>query len=359
LKAANWLSAIVFKTKELNSNRLAKAHYAHLRSMGLLSQLACSICKVVCSTYKAIKSHKRWDLAIFTRPVMPIVWNRDFRITRKGVTLWGELLSIHDPRPLPTGNWKDSKLKRIDGQWYLFLAHEIDIPAPKTTGSLVGVDMGIKRMLVATNSANSKTFFYHGGELNHRRCCIRRVRASVQSVGTRGSRRLLRRMGHHEAAVTGHLLHVASKALVRYSAQVGARRIVMENLENIRDSSLEKGKDFRSKIHRWPYADMRFKVDYKARAEGMETEVVSPRNTSRGCNACGHVSASNRHGLTFHCVKCGHHEDADRHASKNIRGRSVAIEHNSAATGSYKAPQSYGTVDLDVVSCLHSDPILV
>ena len=346
VKAANWLSQIAFKTNELNSNRLAKAHYANLRQMGLPSQLACSLCKTICAAYKTAKANKRWRLARFTKPVMPIVWKRDFNRTKKGITLWGDLLAIDDPRPLPDGRWKDSKIKRVGKQWYLILAHETEVPEAKTEGCLVGVDMGIKRMLVATNSNNAKPFFFHGGELNHRRSCIRRTRAAVQSVGTKSSRRLLRRMSGNEAAVTGHLLHVASKALVGYAVEVGARRIVVENLSNIRDVSLSKGKDFRSKIHRWPYADMRFKIAYKAEAVGIEMETVSPRNTSRGCSACGHVSSSNRNGLRFRCQKCGYQDDADRQASKNIRARSVSIACNATETGSLKAPKSIGSNDI-------------
>ena len=200
----------------------------------------------------------------------------------------------------------------------------------------------------------------HGGVLNHRRSCIRRNRASIQSVGTRSSRRLLKRMAGNEAAVTGHLLHVASKALVGYAVKVGARRIVVEDLTNIRDSSLAKGKDLRSKVHRWPFADMRFKIAYKAAAVGIDMEVVSPKNTSRGCSACGHVSASNRRGLLFCCQKCGHQEDADRQASKNIRARSVSIEHNSVETGSLKAPQSSEPLEITAGSFVsHGDLAVV
>lgn len=360
LKTANWISNIAFKTEELNSNRLAKAHYANLREMGLPSQLACSLCKTVCATYKAAKANQRWRLAKFSRAVMPVVWKRDFNRTQKGITLWGEILTIPDPRSLPDGAWKDSKIKRVGKQWFLCLTHEVEIPDPKTEGCIVGVDMGIKRMLVATNSTNPKTFFFHGGVLNHRRSCIRRTRAAVQSVGTKSSRRLLRRMSGHEAAVTGHLLHVASKALVGYAVEVGARKIVVEELTNIRDSSLSKGKDLRSKVHRWPYADMRFKIAYKAAAVGIEVEAVSPRNTSRACSACGHVSASNRKGLHFHCRKCGHKDDADRQASKNIRARSVSITCNAMETGSHKAPKSSGSVDISSGSCVpHGDLVLV
>ena len=329
--------------------------------MGLPSQLACSLCKVICATYKTAKSNKRWRRAKFTRAVLPIVWKRDFNRTKKGLTLWGELLTVTDSRALPEGSCKDSKIKRVGKQWFLCLAHEIEIPELKSAGCLVGVDMGIKRMLVATNSANSKTLFFHGGVLNHRRTCIRRTRAAVQSVGTRSAHRLLRRMSGHEASVTGHLLHVASKALVKYAVEVGARRIVVEELSNIRDSSLSKGKDLRSKVHRWPYADARFQIEYKAAAVGIELEAVSPKNTSRGCHSCGHVSASNRKGLRFACQKCGHQEDADRHASKNIRARSVAVEHNSAMTGSFKAPLGSSELSDIVADSLvsHDDSVSV
>ena len=341
LRAANWLSEIVFKTHEVNSNRLHRMYYAQVREMGLPSQATCSLFRTVGSTYKTAKANKRWKLATFKRPNMPIIVRRDFSQAKRGVTLWGELLTFHDPRPLPTGKWKDSRIKRVGTQWYLILTHEVEIPEPKPAGCIVGVDVGVKRMIVATNSYNSKTFFFRGGELNHRRCCLRRTRASVQSVGTRSSKRLLKRLSGHETAVTGHLLHVASKALIRYAVEVGARRIVLERLTNIRDACLEKGRSFREKILRWPYADLQFKIGYKAETQGISVEHVSPRNTSRGCHLCGHVATSNRRGLIFRCGKCGHTEDADRHASRNIRARSVSVEHNSAETGSRNAPLSW------------------
>lgn len=328
--------------------------------MGLPSQLACSACKTVCAVYNAEMTQKQRNFAIFKKPVVPVIWKHGLNRTRKGVTLWGELITFDDPRPLPTGKWKDSKIKRVNGQWYLLLCYEVEIPEPKNEGCIVGVDMGIKRMLVATNSENSKTFFYHGGALNHRRSCIRRVRAQVQSVGSRSARRLLRRQSGHEAAVTGHLLHDASKALVRYAVGVRARKIVVENLSNIRDASLKKGKNLRSKVHRWPYADMKFKIAYKAAAVGIGLESVSPHNTSRGCPCCGHVSKNNRHGLHFECEKCHYKGDSDRVGSVNIRLRSVSREHNSLETGRRRAPKSNGTVDIGSGSCVsHGDLVPV
>ena len=46
---------------------------------------------------------------------------------------------------------------------------------------------------------------------------------------------------------------------------------------------------------------------------------VDPRNTSRTCSACSHVSPDNRKTQeAFVCVACGHAENADLNAAKNI-----------------------------------------
>ena len=214
--------------------------------------------------------------------------------------------------------------------------------------------------MVATNSANNRTFFFKGGVENHRRSCIRRERASIQSVGSRSSRRLLRRMSGHEAAVTVNMLHRASKQLVGYAVANGARTICLEDLTNIRDSSLGRGKDLRSKVHRWPYAQGRFYVTYKAAAVGIGTEIINPAYTSQGCPKCGHVSASNRHGLHFCCQKCGHKDDADRNASKNIRMRSVVSAQVVDMSRSNRPLKSYGTIDIAARShVVNDDPVSV
>lgn len=339
LLAANWLSEIVFKTKELNAIRLHKAYYATIREKFKIgSQLTCSLCRQVSATYKTAKALNRWKLSVFKHPAIPIVYKHDLCRNTRGITIWGKLVDLQGK--VPEKGWKDSKLIFRNKEWYLLLCYEIEVPEPKAEGSIVGVDLGIKRLFVATNSANSKTIFFKSGELNHIRTCIRRTRASVQAVGSRASRRLLSRQRRHEAAVTEQMLHVASKALVAYAVDCNARKIVFEDLTNIRDDSLSKGKDLRSKINRWPYASFQFKTKYKAEAVGIEIEYVSPKDTSRGCPRCGHVSASNRKGLHFCCQKCSHQADADRNASENIRVRSVSKAHNAFDTGSGRPPQS-------------------
>jgi putative transposase len=57
---------------------------------------------------------------------------------------------------------------------------------------------------------------------------------------------------------------------------------------------------------------------YKAESAGREVIAVDPRNTSRTCPGCGHVSAGNRCGAVFRCQSCGHEAHADVNAAENI-----------------------------------------
>lgn len=334
LSALNWLSPIVFNSKEMNSNRLAKAYYPTLRGQfNLPSQLACSICKQITATYKTAKSNERWKLAIFKNATIPLIWKRDFNKSGRGVTLWGERVSLHHPY-IPTNTWKDSKLKLVKNKFYLILSYEKEVPDFVQKGSIVGVDSGIKRMLVASNSSDNKTFFFKGGKLNHLRQNIRIRRAKIQAVGTRSAHRLLQRLAHRERAITEHLLHVASKALTNYAAESNARVVVFEDLSNIREASFQKGKDLREKICRWPYAGLQFKAGYKLSEKGIEMEIVKPFYTSQECPKCGYITEENRKGLRFCCVSCGYKGDADKNASENIRNRYILREQGFRRMGS-------------------------
>ena len=338
LSACNWLSKIVFETKEINSNRLSQSYYKVVREkFNLPSQLTCTLFRTVSATYKTQKTKKEWNLCIYRKKIIPVVWKRDFARTKNSVTLWADPISFRDSRIIPD-NWKDSKIFIKNDQWFLNLSYEIDIPEPITTGTIVGVDQGIKRLFVASDQNNNK-LFYKANHLNHKLSNIRKAKAKVQAVGTRSARKLLKRMSGHEASVTEHAVHVASKRLVQWANANGAKKIVIEDLSNIRDSSLKKGKTLRSKIHRWPYALFSFFVTYKAAACGITVEKVSPKNTSRMCSKCGHIDKSNRDGFTFKCTSCGYAADADYNASKNIAARYISIGLNSTDTGRSKSPE--------------------
>lgn len=67
------------------------------------------------------------------------------------------------------------------------------------------------------------------------------------------------------------------------------------------------------------WGEFRRQLEYKQSWLGGEVLAVNPRNTSRTCPACGHVSAENRKTQSsFECVECGYAENADLNAAINI-----------------------------------------
>lgn len=67
---------------------------------------------------------------------------------------------------------------------------------------------------------------------------------------------------------------------------------------------------------------MQNKITYKANENGIEVIKINPKYTSKRCSVCGNIHMDNRNckenQADFTCKICGHHENADINASKNI-----------------------------------------
>jgi len=327
-EAATWLSEIIFKRgKCTRANHLQREFYSTIREkFNLPSQVTCSIFKHVVGNYRSMKSNGQWQQATYKKLIVPLVYERDFALRRQGVRVWGETIHFKS-RPLPKGEWADSKLKKIKGQWYLCLTINVNGPQEQVLGGIVGVDRGQKNILTAVDINSGKTLYERGTELNHRRQSLRRTRAKVASVGTRSAKRLLKRLSGRERAVTQNILHIASKRLVAFAISVGASTIAFEDLCGFNKQQTKDNKQVhhkqRARNNRWPYAMLEFFTAYKASAVGLGLDYVPPKNTSRGCPKCGHASKSNRKGLSFRCVVCDYADNADRVGGTNVSLRSL------------------------------------
>src|SRR5690606_31413753 len=67
-------------------------------------------------------------------------------------------------------------------------------------------------------------------------------------------------------------------------------------------------------------------MDYKQQWHGGLLIKVDPRYTSQTCFKCKHVAKENRRTQAeFECVECGHQENADINAAKNILSAGHAV----------------------------------
>jgi putative transposase len=74
------------------------------------------------------------------------------------------------------------------------------------------------------------------------------------------------------------------------------------------------------------WAEFRRQLEYKTAAVGGEVIAVNPAYTSQRCAACGHTEAGNRKTQErFICLACGHADNADVNAAKNILAAGHAV----------------------------------
>ena len=110
--------------------------------------------------------------------------------------------------------------------------------------------------------------------------------------------------------------HKISRYIVDLAVKHNCGKIQMENLSGATKETQD------SLLKNWTYFDLQTKIEYKAKEYGIEVIKINPKYTSKRCSKCGCIHKDNRNGskdqAKFECVVCGHKENADINASKNI-----------------------------------------
>jgi IS605 OrfB family transposase len=204
------------------------------------------------------------------------------------------------------------------GEFYLCTTCEVPEDVPIDPEGWLGVDLGIAN--IATDNDGEK---YSGSHVKHVRHRNRRLRARLQSKGTKSAKRKLKRLSGREARFAKDVNHTISKRLVA-KAQDTARGIALENLTHIR-SRITVQRAQRATLHSWSFFQLRAFITYKAQRGRVAVALVDPKNTSRQCAVCGHIDKANRPKQdVFLCTSCGHAAHADVNAAVNI-GRRAAV----------------------------------
>ena len=107
----------------------------------------------------------------------------------------------------------------------------------------------------------------------------------------------------------------------------GVGHIVMEDLDNgfgkcyIKDKDNE-GINYNRKVKFLGLSSLKQEVEHIARKYDIAVSTVQASYTSKMCPICGCIEDENRPNQeTFECIECGHKDNADFNAAKNIRNR--------------------------------------
>ena len=320
-RAANFLSALAWDTKQFRQYDLHHAAYYAIREQfGLSAQVAVRVISKVADAYKIDKKTKRTFRLVgsvaFDDRILRIVpakntvsiWTLDGRQQMTFVCGERQTAMLHGQRG-------ESDLVYRDGEFYLLATCDVDEAPISDVDGFLGVDLGVANIAV-----DSDHTVYQGKTVKNVRYRHRQLRQKLQAKGTKSTRRRLGKLSGKERRFATWTNHNISKSIVAKAKDTG-RGIAIEELGGIRDRITVR-RSQRATLHSWSFAQLRAFIEYKAKLAGVPVVAVDPRNTSRTCPACGHVDKANRKTQdAFLCVNCGHAGLADHIAAINIGGR--------------------------------------
>ena len=339
----------------LNHKALNDALYHSVRlCFNLKAQLAQSVFRTVIARYKTENTKLRSEYFRFSEdgpsyrfkkdlawrespirfhtPQADLVRNRDYNFLEGGrlvsvATMTGRVrltYSVKKDSPLFDDSWKlgTAKLLKKRGKWYLHIAVTKEMPEVRNEDikEVVGIDRGIINLVTARDA--KETTYVSGEEVARIRKRYAGTRASLQKKGTKGAKRVLKRLSGRENGWMADVNHQLSKALVQnYGADT---LFVLEDLSGVSTSEWNlngRDADGRYELRCWSFYDLEQKLVYKAEEAGSKVIKVDPQYTSQRCPDCGTIDKEAR-GHKEHryvCPKCGCVHNDDEVAALNLR----------------------------------------
>lgn len=210
------------------------------------------------------------------------------------------------------------------GKFFIMQTVEVPDEDIKDVEEFIGIDMGL--IDIATTSNGD---FFNSKQLQEYREKRQKVRSSIQSKGTKGAKKLLKRLSGKERTHGTIINHTISKKIIEL-AKSERKGIAIEDLKNIRFSAKKKSKKFRSKVGKWSFYQLRQFLTYKCQLNGVPLIVVPPAFTSKTCSNCFHIGSRIR--KQFTCNNCNSIFDADYNAAKNIALLGISINNPGKST---------------------------
>ena len=236
-------------------------------------------------------------------------------------------------RPI-IGKVRNVTVSREGRYWYISFCVEGDFTLPNASEPGIGLDLGVAQSV--TTSAGEVVSFPVATTKESRRLRWLQAQASRRVKGSARRRWALDQV----AKLRRHLANRRKDAAHKLSTKLAVTHslVVIEDLKvrNLTASAAgtptNPGRNVAAKagLNRsmlaQGHADFRRMLTYKCERSSARLVVVNPAYTSQECSHCHHVAPENRKSQAdFRCVACGHSENADTNAAKNILAAGQAV----------------------------------
>ena len=266
---------------------------------------------------------------------------REIAITIKGLP---QITADAGQLEVPAGLPKTLGIVRRGRRIWLTLTYEFTPEPLPFTGSVVGLDRGVKKVLADSNGGVVAPF---KRDWKQRRRLQRKMARRRPKPGQPASRSYRKaRIAHarfldKESQQQHAALHQVTRQIVN-----NHDIIVLEDLNvkgmtrTARGDAENPGKNVAAKaglnrgILEQSWGEIHRQLAYKAEWAGKRLVDVDPRFTSQTCQKCGVINRKNRRGEWYACSACGFELDADHNAAVNILQRGLtALGLNRCPTG--------------------------
>lgn len=267
-------------------------------------------------------------------------------------------LKIIQHRPILGSIKMATIIRETNGKWFISFSCELgdqsEIIASESThkGELdptnsVGIDLGVARTMQPDAGDPYQIDISKIKKIEKQIAIIQRRISKQKKFGDRWKyyQKIIAKKHSKISRIRLNFLHKASNTICKTHAIVVLEDLRVKNMSASAKGTVEDpGRNVKAKsglnrsILRQGWGMFRDQLRYKTEREGGLLVLVDPKNTSRRCSNpdCGHTSKSNRKDQqTFECEKCGHTENADKNAAKNIKAlglQSLGFENFSLKT---------------------------
>ncbi len=233
------------------------------------------------------------------------------------------------------GDIKNVTISKNADKWYISFNCANVLIEPINKGmEPIGIDRGVKVFGMLSNGSSVKA----PNPLKKNKDKLAKIQRKLSrkkkfSNNWNKQRLKLQRFQKHIADIRKDSLHKSSFALAKNHGTIVMEDLKTANMSKSAKGTIEKpGKNVKAKsglnrvILDQGWHMFKTMVEYKLNWYGGRLILVDPKYTSQKCNICGTIDSHNRKSQEkFLCVHCGHKENADLNASKNILAAGLAV----------------------------------